>query len=124
MLFSVFIVYRTQYATHGREVRRWHTVSAKTLYIGELQSPCPVLSIVCFITISVGKIFAWSPAVLVAVIFERLYDLRELHEMGSFYQNGVTLHQQQRQRLEESLFCIKVFTDKLTVRIFCMYAFY
>ena len=42
LLFSVFIVYRTQYATHGREVRRWHTVSAKTLYTGKLQSPCPV----------------------------------------------------------------------------------
>ena len=74
--------------------------------------------------ILVWKIFAWSPAVLVAVIFEPLYDLRELHEMGSFYQNGVTLHQQQRQCLEESFFCIKVLTDKLAVRSFCMYAFY
>ena len=32
MLLSVFIVYLTVYATHGREVRRCHTLSAKTLY--------------------------------------------------------------------------------------------
>ena len=32
MLLSVFIVYLTVYATHGRKVRRCHTLSAKTLY--------------------------------------------------------------------------------------------
>lgn len=37
--FPVYSVYRTQYATHGREVRRWHTVSDKRCTLENYKVP-------------------------------------------------------------------------------------